>query len=84
MSLAAELAALKPEVLVAVTRPAAMAAQRATTTIPTVFIVVPDPIGMKLVNSPTGREHHGISHTGYPGVFRAMPSNASSSRSRQA
>ena len=51
VSLAAELAALKPEVLVAVTRPAAMAAQRATTTIPTVFIVVPDPVGMKLVNS---------------------------------
>ena len=51
VSLAAELAALKPDVLVAVTRPAAIAAQRATTTIPTVFIVVPDPVGMKLVNS---------------------------------
>jgi putative ABC transport system substrate-binding protein len=49
--LAAELVALKPDVLVAVTRPAAMAAQRATATIPTVFIVVPDPIGTKLVNS---------------------------------
>jgi putative tryptophan/tyrosine transport system substrate-binding protein len=51
VSLAAELAALKPDVLVAVTRPAAIAAQRATTTIPTVFIVVPDPVGMKLVDS---------------------------------
>jgi putative tryptophan/tyrosine transport system substrate-binding protein len=51
VSLAAELAALKPDVLVAVTRPAAIAAQRVTTTIPTVFIVVPDPVGMKLVNS---------------------------------
>jgi putative ABC transport system substrate-binding protein len=51
VSLAAELAALKPDVLVAVTRPAAIAMQRATTTIPTVFIVVPDPVGMKLVNS---------------------------------
>src|SRR5215510_5068510 len=48
VSLAAELAALKPDVLVAVTRPAAVAVQRATTT---VFIVVPDPVGMKLVNS---------------------------------
>ena len=45
VSLAAELAALKPDVLVAVTRPAAIAAQRATTTIPIVFIVVPDPVG---------------------------------------
>ena len=51
VSLAAELAALKPDVLVAVTRPAAIAAQRATTTIPIVFIVVPDPVGTKLVNS---------------------------------
>jgi putative ABC transport system substrate-binding protein len=51
VSLAAELAALKPDVMVAVTRPAAIAAQRATTTIPTVFIVVPDPVGTKLVNS---------------------------------
>jgi putative ABC transport system substrate-binding protein len=32
IELGAELAALKPDVLVAVTRPAAMAAQRATTT----------------------------------------------------
>lgn len=51
VSLAAELAALNPDVLVAVTRPAAVAAQRATTSIPTVFIVVPDPIGTKLVSS---------------------------------
>jgi putative tryptophan/tyrosine transport system substrate-binding protein len=51
ISLAAELAALKPDVLVAVTRPAAMAAQRATTIIPTVFVVVPDPVGTKLVSS---------------------------------
>jgi ABC-type uncharacterized transport system substrate-binding protein len=51
VSLAAELAALNPEVLVAVTRPAALAAQRATATIPIVFIVVPDPVGTRLVNS---------------------------------
>jgi putative tryptophan/tyrosine transport system substrate-binding protein len=51
VSLAAELAALKVEVLVAVTNQAALAAQRATTTIPIVFIVVPDPVGAKLVNS---------------------------------
>jgi putative ABC transport system substrate-binding protein len=51
VSLAVELAALKPDVLVAVTRPAAIAAQRATATIPIVFVVVPDPVGTKLVNS---------------------------------
>jgi ABC-type uncharacterized transport system substrate-binding protein len=51
IALGAELAMLKPDVLVAVTRPAAMAAQRATTTIPIIFIVVPDPVGTRLVNS---------------------------------
>ncbi len=51
ISLAVELAQLKPEVLVAVSRPAAIAAQRATSTIPIVFSVVPDPIGSKLVDS---------------------------------
>ena len=51
VTLAAELAALKPDILIAVTQQAAVAAQRATTTIPIVFIVVPDPVGVKLVNS---------------------------------
>jgi len=51
ISFAAELAQLKPDVLVAVSRPAAMAAQRATTTIPIVFSLVPDPVGDKLVQS---------------------------------
>jgi putative ABC transport system substrate-binding protein len=51
VSLAAELAALKVDVLVAVTQQAATAAQRATTTMPIVFIAVPDPVGAKLVNS---------------------------------
>jgi ABC-type uncharacterized transport system substrate-binding protein len=51
VSLAAELAALKPDVLIAVSQQAAVAAQRATTAIPIVFIVVPDPVGVKLVNS---------------------------------
>jgi len=51
ISLAAELAALKVDVLVAITRPAALAAQRAIATIPIVFVAIPDPIGSKLVAS---------------------------------
>lgn len=46
---AEELAAMKVDVLVAVTRPAAIAAQRATRSIPVVFVVVPDPLGSRLV-----------------------------------
>jgi putative tryptophan/tyrosine transport system substrate-binding protein len=48
---AAQLAKIPVDVLVAVTRPAAFAAQKATTTIPIVFILVPDPVRSKLVNS---------------------------------
>ena len=51
VSLAAELVDLKPDVIVAVTRAAALAVQRATSTIPVVFIVVPDPVGDRLVDS---------------------------------
>jgi putative ABC transport system substrate-binding protein len=49
-ALAAELAALKVDVLVTVTVASARAAQHATTTIPIVFFAG-DPIGSKLVNS---------------------------------
>jgi putative tryptophan/tyrosine transport system substrate-binding protein len=49
--LAAELVRLKVDVLVAVTQPAALAAQRATTTMPIVFILVADPVSSKLVKS---------------------------------
>jgi putative ABC transport system substrate-binding protein len=51
VSLGAELAALKVDVLVAVTRLAAVAMQQATSTIPIVFILVPDPVGAKLVSN---------------------------------
>jgi putative ABC transport system substrate-binding protein len=50
-SLSAELVGIPVDVLVAVTEPAALAAQRATATIPIVFILVPEPVGSKLVNS---------------------------------
>jgi putative ABC transport system substrate-binding protein len=51
ISLATELVALKVDILVAITRPAALAAQRATTIIPIVFVAIPDPVGSKLVAS---------------------------------
>jgi putative tryptophan/tyrosine transport system substrate-binding protein len=49
--LAAELVAANVDVLVAVTTPAARAAQRATRAIPVVFVVVADPVGERFVNS---------------------------------
>ena len=48
---AAELVRRKVDVIVAVTLAAALAAQRATNTIPIVFIVVPDPVSTKLIAS---------------------------------
>jgi ABC-type uncharacterized transport system substrate-binding protein len=48
---AAKLVALPVDVLVAVTTPAALAAQRATKTIPIVFVGSIDPIELKLVRS---------------------------------
>jgi putative ABC transport system substrate-binding protein len=50
-SLAAELVRLSVDVLVAVTLPSALAAQRATSTIPVVFVGPSDPVGLKLVAS---------------------------------
>jgi ABC-type uncharacterized transport system substrate-binding protein len=61
-SLAAELAGLPVDVLVAVSPLAALGAQRATTTIPIVFILVPEPVESKLVNS---FAHPGGNITGY-------------------
>ena len=49
--LAAELVARKPEVIYAPPPPAAVAAKRATQTIPIVFGVVSDPVGIGLVTS---------------------------------
>ena len=47
-SFASELVALNVDVLIAVTPPAALAAQRATSRIPVIFILVPDPVRLKL------------------------------------
>jgi ABC-type uncharacterized transport system substrate-binding protein len=51
VSFAADLVTAKVDILVAITGPAALAAQRATATIPIVFVAVPDPVGAKLVAS---------------------------------
>jgi putative ABC transport system substrate-binding protein len=48
---AEELAALKPDVLATVTRPATAAMVKATRSIPIVFIVVPDPVGSHIVDN---------------------------------
>ena len=50
-SLAAELVALPVDLLIAVTLPAALAVQKATTSIPVIFILVHDPVETKLVDS---------------------------------
>jgi len=50
-SLAAELVALKVDILVPINRLDALAAQHATSTIPIVFVYVSDPVGSKLVAS---------------------------------
>jgi len=50
-SLAVELVSSKPDVLVVVTRQAALAARQATSTIPIFFLSVPDPVESGLVTS---------------------------------
>jgi len=63
---AAELVARKVDVLVAVTRPAALAAQHATKVIPIVAVVIPDPVGSGLAESLSrpGGNITGISNMG--------------------
>ena len=50
-ALAAELVALKPDVLFAGGSQATLAASKATTTVPIVFVAVSDPVGMQIVKS---------------------------------
>jgi putative tryptophan/tyrosine transport system substrate-binding protein len=50
-SQAAELVALNVDVIVAVTPPSPTIAKRATTTIPIVFVLIPDPVKLGLVKS---------------------------------
>ena len=60
-SLAKELVALQPDVIVAQSTPVAMALQRETQTIPIVFVAVSDPIGSGLI---TGLARPGKNLTG--------------------
>jgi putative ABC transport system substrate-binding protein len=48
---AVDLVGRKVDVIIAVTLPAALAAHRATKTIPIVFVLVPDPVATKLVDN---------------------------------
>lgn len=50
-SLAAELVALKPDVIVSLTTPATRAVKQATATIPIVMVQVSDPLGAGFINS---------------------------------
>jgi putative tryptophan/tyrosine transport system substrate-binding protein len=50
-ALAVELVQLKVDIIFTITRLAALAAQRATKTIPIVFVAVADPVGSKLIDS---------------------------------
>jgi putative tryptophan/tyrosine transport system substrate-binding protein len=50
-SMAVELVSLKPDVLLAAGASASIAAKNTTTTVPVVFMVVPDPLGSNLVGS---------------------------------
>jgi putative tryptophan/tyrosine transport system substrate-binding protein len=63
--LAAELVGLRADVLVGIGIPAAVALQHATSTIPVVFVAVPDPVGQKLVES---LAHPGANVTGLSSI----------------
>ena len=69
--LARELAQSKVDVLVATSTPTALAAKKATTTIPIVFAYATDPVGLKLVDS---LSHPGGNVTGLSAMaFDLMP-----------
>jgi ABC transporter substrate binding protein len=61
-SYAAELVALRPDVFVVQSSPAVQALRRSTSTIPTVFIMITDPLGQGFVNN---LAHPGGNMTGF-------------------
>ena len=74
--LATELADLKVDVITALSTPAAIAAQKATTTIPIVFSAVGDPVGtgLRVESCPSGRKCDRLVSAGY-GVGREAARN---------
>jgi putative tryptophan/tyrosine transport system substrate-binding protein len=73
-SMSAELVALKVDVLVTVGTQTAPYARDATTSIPVVFIFVPDPVGSHFVDSPRrpGRNMTGLSQFGLDIVLKRL------------
>lgn len=73
-SMVAELVALKVDVLVTVGTQTAPYARDATTSIPIVFIFVPDPVGSKFVDSLArpGKNMTGLSHFGIDMVLKRL------------
>ena len=82
-ALAAELIALKVDVIVAASTPAAVAAKQATRTLPIVFTLVADPVTSGLVTglARPGGQCHGVVRP-RPGACRQMPGTAQAGRRR--
>jgi ABC transporter substrate binding protein len=68
-SMAAELVGLKPNVLVAAGQPPALALQRATTSIPIVFVAAYDPIAVGLVTN-LARPSGNVTGLSFPDLIR--------------
>jgi putative ABC transport system substrate-binding protein len=68
-ALAKELVGLKPDLIVGATTPAVSALQRATTTIPIVFVTVSDPVGSGIVAS---LPHPGGNITGFINIESSL------------
>ena len=81
-ALAAELVALKVDVIVAPAAPAALAAKQATRTIPIVFTAAADPVDERARHQPcaAGRQCHGVVHP-LPGARRQASGTAQAGRS---
>jgi putative tryptophan/tyrosine transport system substrate-binding protein len=71
-ALAKELVEAKVDVIVATIAASAFAAKRATATIPVVFVLVPDPVGRRVVDS---LAHPGGNLTGLDPMFTDLTGN---------
>jgi putative ABC transport system substrate-binding protein len=73
-SYAAELIALRPDLLVVQSSPAIAALRRSTNTIPTVFVMITDPLGQGFVNN---LAHPGGNMTGFTDSRRCIATPSS-------